>query len=98
MLTQDQALAKEVTGEEVKAVCLSKGIRQIRCRQCSICQSWLNYEVVEPFIFFDSSCDCTNFNGWYYRSWDDAARLINMQTAPEAKLQYMRGFGFAIKE
>lgn len=98
MLSKEEAIAKVVTGEEVKSACLSKKIAKVKCRECSICHTALNYHVQGEDVFFDSSCDCTSSGGWQARTWEDAARIINIQTNPIIKVKFMEEFGFDVNQ
>ena len=98
MLSKEEAFAKVVTGEEVKSACLSKKITKVKCRECSICRTALNYHVQGEDVFFDSSCDCTSSDGWQARTWEDVARLINIQTNPTVKVKFMEEFGFDVHQ
>lgn len=68
------------TGEDFKKQALKHNISYWIMRNCSICDYPLKYVFENGEVYFDSSCNCTNFYNLQLRSWENVANYYNMQT------------------
>jgi hypothetical protein len=83
-----------ITGEQVKIAMIAADIKRVAHHSCSICGFMTAYIRCYDELFFDSGCECCyNPNSLHPRSWDEAARWIEMQDKPEIKADLMKAFG-----
>lgn len=70
-----------VTGEQVKAACEKAGISRVEHHDCSLCGYMTAYLIEDGQLYFDPGCDCSPHGPVppEPRSWDEAAKWINMQ-------------------
>jgi len=79
----------DFSAEEIKE--LTKVNRWV-LRQCSICEAPLAYHIhpERERVAFDSSCYCTQNDGWRESSWSEIADHLNMQTNEEYRQKCLR--------
>lgn len=84
-----------ITGEELKRAAMAAKIVRVEhhaCAGCNYMTAWIISS--EGHLGFDTGCDCTyQAGGIEPRTWDDAARWVNMQTNGAVKEALLRSFG-----
>lgn len=60
-----------------------KNISRWAIHDCSICGYQCGYVFRGDDVFYDSGCNCTNFDGFQLRSFADVASHYNMQRNPD---------------
>lgn len=82
-----------VTIEQIREAVVNHKIRAWRLRKCSMCRVPLSYYFDDDGkIFYDSSCDCTNFREPLQpRSWEELADTFNRQM-PSVREQMWTSF------
>ena len=86
---------KDITGEQVKNAVLSQNIVNIPLRDCSLCGCMIGYHVAGSDLYLDTSCGCA-WSPSNLASWEDPAKLINIQADPEHKRDIAAKFGVDI--
>jgi hypothetical protein len=81
------------TGEEVKESVLENGIQSIDHHRCSICNLMVYYEIKGGELYFQPSCDCSQWHPPEPRSWQSAADWINMQSNETSHASIAKRFG-----
>lgn len=90
---------EDITPNEVKDAALATGKTWFPVRDCSLCGSPVGYRTLGERVGFDSNCGCSSRDsGVEERTWDDPARLINMQTLPEWRNKMRAVFGLDPEE
>jgi hypothetical protein len=83
-----------VTGEEVRQAMATANINAVDLRKCSLCGYQLQYlRDSDGALFFDPGCDCGSWNPPEPRSYEDIARLINMQSSEDVRAKLRTQFG-----
>jgi hypothetical protein len=83
-----------VNGEQVKTAVMAAGIVLIEHHSCAICNYMTRYIHVNGDLFFDAGCYCgRTMSDLEPRSWDEAARWINMQSNEAVRVNIARKFG-----
>ncbi len=90
------ATETKVTGEQVKAAMIAKGVNRVDCHQCAICNEIVSYQRLGDQLYFDSACGCA-YSEPTPRTWDEAASWINMQSNPFHRGRIMRAFGIPVE-
>lgn len=83
-----------VNGEQVKTAVMTAGIVLIEHHSCAICNYMTRYIHVNGDLYFDAGCYCgRTMSDLEPRSWDEAARWINMQSNEAARVNIAKRFG-----
>ena len=90
----------KVTGEEVQAAVAKAGITRVYVRDCSICNYKMHYIFHDGQPYYDAGCDCSSMgpSDPTQRSWQDIARLINIQPSVEGRNRIRQDFGMPPEE
>lgn len=85
----------KVSGEEVQVAVLKAKLDRVYVRSCSICNYRMHYVFHDGQPYYDAGCDCSSMgpSDPQLRSWQDIARLINIQPAVEARNSIRQDFG-----
>lgn len=79
-----------ITAEQVRDGVISKAIKFMHLRDCSICGYNLGYLVQNGSLYYDNGCYCVRRPPQPApRDWQNLADLINDQTEEIVRLKFM---------
>lgn len=85
-----------MTGQEIKDLCLEKGITFIPHHDCALCGEYVGWYLFgrwSPYeVAYSGACGCTSFRDAHPGTWDEIAEWVN---GPDGKLSdfYKQIFG-----
>lgn len=86
----------KVTGDELKAAMIEKGLTYVAFSDCSLCGYQTNFQRRGQDLYFDAGCHCIA-GPLSPRSWEHAAQVINVQEDSPFGIKLKQGFGLAVK-